>query len=580
MWDRVASGINVLTSPLYNLISSPTWVFTAPGKLMGLSLPVRVGIGAAFLLSLGVGIWTWLVFSYKELGDYEPQLRETSTWIVAPLLILATSIAAGWMTYFWLLRLPSWYPEIDAAWNEGMTELKAHGIRLEDCPIFVVLGIPDTPTADALMHASRLKLEVKPKGATLQPLVWYAGTDEHGVMGIFLFLCTCCQSSVLVSGRGAERVGGVAAPGRAAHTFAENVRDFAVNTIQNIQEARRGPRRPKDEPATDIGGDSQNSLHLNRGLQQARSPRTLDANQTMGTQATSADVVRDLSVKKLSQDRAATAKNHLWYVCQLLKGARQPDCPLNGLVAAVPYNLLRDGGEFQATVLADVTRSDLRQLTMDVGLRAHVIALVTGLETDDDFPVFVRRTAEMQELKGKSPQSYLDTRFGKGLQSWVEPKLERVEQLAQCACTSFESQIYQCFRATLALRKTDNGQLYRFLARIRGKLAPSLQEWLVSGFATRGNREDIDRRDLPMFAGCYLVATAPGSADSHDDERLSAFVPGVFDKLFDGMGDIEWTDDSVFLNHRYLRASRFLFFLTTIGWAVIITVLVLFALRN
>lgn len=234
----------------------------------------------------------------------------------------------------------------------------------------------------------------------------------------------------------------------------------------------------------------------------------------------------------------------------------------------------------QATVLEDVTRSDSRQLTLDVGLRAHVTALVTGLEADDDFAVFVRRTAEMQELKGKSPQSYLDTRFGKGLQSWVEPKLERVEQLAQCACASFESQIYQCFRATLALSKTDNGQLYRFLARIGGKLAPSLQEWLVSGFATRGDGEHVDRRDLPMFSGCYLVATAPGSADTGEDERLSAFVPGVFDKLFDTMGDIEWTDDSLNLNRRYLRASRFLFFLTAIGWAIIITVLVLFALQR
>ena len=93
---------------------------------------------------------------WPALGDY---------WLV---ILGLTLYAIAWILW-WIWKLlvddvPSYHPDIDAAWEQAKTTLYQAGIDLRNRPLFLILGRPESGERN-LLEAAELKLEVKPSPA-------------------------------------------------------------------------------------------------------------------------------------------------------------------------------------------------------------------------------------------------------------------------------------------------------------------------------------------------------------------------------------------------------------------------------
>lgn len=604
MFSLLSSFISYITTPLYSLIQAPTWFFAAPGKIMGLSTPWRVAIFVAIvstcLVCSVVALQNLEIFESVRVNLFgENKDYVTRSWSVRGillLLIVGLSAASGVATYFWLVGEPSRFPEIDEAWNQGLNELSASGIDITDAPLYLVLGFPDVASASALMQASGLKQRVKPTSLGEKPLAWFS-LEREEVTSVFVFLFNCCQISCISGGRGlakgvAAASGGKSPSGKKAGnplaTLANDGGDDSEHTALNSL-AAGGNFNPNDTDAFDEPTSADKTYASEPNFQQTMSDessvvqrgagaanRTIDdsssvlprtVSQSKSKQAGTASYAGE--VIKLDPAHAQKATERLAHVCRKLVFSRQPYCPCNGLIVSAPFERLKCEDSQQGTVLGDATRSDIKTITKELGLRAHALALVHGLDTDEDFRVFVKRMRTV-----RSPAD-VDRRVGRGLSTWTATDAETIEKLADCSCDAFQKLIYEFFKQTHALTRVDNGQLYRFLAKIRGKVARNLGQWLEQGFApteTKDN-EPVDQLELPQFAGCYFVAAQPVSANLAEEDRLFAHVPGVFEKIVELESEIEWTQKSLERDYAYRSAANFFLLLSVAAICVAVIAL-------
>src|SRR5262249_38968194 len=104
------------------------------------------------------------------------QFREF--WLPILFLLVYVLCWLGW--YLWKLLEPdeqvSDFPDIDAAWQEALTELGEQGIDITEVPLFLVLGRPDSPEA-GLFHASQLPFKVRAPQRASAPLHVYGNHD-------------------------------------------------------------------------------------------------------------------------------------------------------------------------------------------------------------------------------------------------------------------------------------------------------------------------------------------------------------------------------------------------------------------
>ena len=585
MMSLLSNFVNYVTSPLYTLVSSPTWFFSAPGKIFGLSVPWRVGAFTGLSLTVIVSVVGLLQVYYPDLFGQEVMFvanDKPQYWALIAILVLAFSIVTGLATHFWLMDVPSRYPLIDNAWKRGVAELQVAGIELTEIPLFLICGIPDTAGATSLMQGSGLTLVIKPPENESQPLLWFTA-EKDGDLAIFLFLCTCCQTSLMSAGRGLEKEkavkGGRSDNAGARGTIEEAVQSEEYGGFHSIASSSEG-RRPQAsvmdlDTGSDFGGGKTEPIAA--GRQQA-ARNTIDDDSESPSTIVSAPRIA-AGVSRLSASSAKAAEEELQYVCRKLRIARQPFCPCNGVVSSVPFELLKSGGDGQGKNLGQATRTDLKHLTSELGLRTHAIAVVHGLDGDDDFRTFVKRMREFQSAAD------VDRRLGKGLNPWAEGSegsVDLIEQVAHCSCDAFQRLIYKFFSSTQSLKKVDNGQLYRFLANIRGRVEVNLTGWLVEGFATHEDKDGqpTDAEGLPQFAGCYFVAAQPQTSDVEDEERLFAHVPGVFERLYELEGEIEWTRAASDRDTAYRFAANVFFLLTLAGILAIVVGLYGFLGKN
>ena len=530
---RVASPLSNFVNhirPLYTVVSSPTWYFSAPGKILGLSVPWRVGAFTGLSLTVIVSVVSALQVYNPDLFGKALQFttndRLKYLGLIAP-LVLAFSVLTGLSTQFWLMGFPRRFPLIDNAWKRGLAELQMEGIELTEVPLFLICGIADTAGATALMQASGLRLGIRPTKSESQPLLWFTA-DKDGELAIFLFLCTCCHTSSISSGRGLDK-----------ETI---VKRAASNSGRRGTPSDNAPRGTIQENVHSVDFDDADPSGI-------------------------VDAPRQTSdVSRPSTKSAKVALQELQYVCRKLRTTRQPFCACNGLVSTVHFQTLKaDEGEGQGKNLGQATRMNLELLTRELGLRTHVLALVHGLDDDNDFRSYLQR---MREFRNGD----IDRRLGKGLSTWAAVSTDVLKEVAHSSCDAFERLIYKFFSSTQSLKKTDNGELYRFMANIRGPVEANLTDWLVEGFATHETKpgEPVDPDGLPQFAGCYFVAAQPQTFEVTDEERLCAHAPGVFERLYELKGEIEWTQAAADRDTAYGAAANILFLATLAGILTIV----------
>jgi hypothetical protein len=226
----------------------------------------------------------------------------------------------------------------------------------------------------------------------------------------------------------------------------------------------------------------------------------------------------------LTPQEANDLVDRLRYVCDLLKKTRQAVCPINGLLALIPFQAInRSGADVQAAV-----QKDLGVLRTVLRVRCASTVLVTGMESEEGFQELVNRV---------DPANTQNNRFGKGCDAWGDPNAKRLRAVGDHAAGAFEVWTQSLFQQENALKRRYNSRLFALLCKIRGGFSESLRNLLGYGFGydTEQEPELADRQFL--FSGCYFAAT--GSAPDQQ-----AFVSSVFKKVIEQDEDVEWTPEA------------------------------------
>jgi type VI protein secretion system component VasK len=247
-----------------------------------------------------------------------------------------------------------------------------------------------------------------------------------------------------------------------------------------------------------------------------------------------ATVVRNVSDQPaiLSQQESARQRERLEYVCHLVRQARRPLCPLNGVLVLVPFEMLQ-ATQRETQQLQKTMRSDVACLQRELAIRCPVTALIVGMHHERGFRELVRRVGRERAVA---------QRFGRRFDVKIAPSTEALTALCALVAGTFEDWIHTLFREAEALARPGNLRLYGLLCKMRATLSSVLCDVLVGSFS-----HDPSSKDLPEpvpFSGCYFAATG----DSDDQQ---AFVRGIFEKLGEEQEEVEWTRAAVAANKRY-----------------------------
>jgi hypothetical protein len=486
--------LHYVTAPFRLLLRGPTYLISAPRKIWGMRPPLRAAVLLeAFLLicTIVVGVDYLVREGVANVGQ-----RREIIWIATMLaLLITTPLAAYHLVRLWLEGEPSRYPDIDRAWDAGIAALAEQGLELADLPLYIVLGVGAESEATAMMAASRLTTPVSgmPRGPA--PLRWYA-TEK----AIYL-VCTGLGRL----GRLSELAAASAPPARGGAPVGNPI---AATMVAGVSPHQSFPPRGFPTDATEAGGGQI------LGTLVAGGPAGGDGGQTSAAPTSSG----------MSRKDADEQTDRLDYVMRRLRRARQPYCANNGVLAALPHNVLAD--VVYAREVPEAVRADLGSVRGAGKIASPVTMLVTGMESEPGFTELVRRVGAERARS---------SRFGKGFDVWNVASDENLDALSLHACGSFEDFVYALFASDEGAEPRSNGKLYAMLCSVRRHLQPRLRGVLVNGFAIESENSGDPPR---LFSGCYFAATG-----RQGDQQ--AFVRSVFDKIDQLSEDLQWSDDAL-----------------------------------
>lgn len=500
-------------------------LFAAPVALLAASRAVRqraVAVQAAFAVALFMGLLTLVatLLSSPWVRSDNPDLGTVLWRYTLPLavLTLVTPPVVYLAVRLWTEGRASRFADIDRAWQEGVAALAREGLHLADCPLFLILGLRNERQVRALMNASGVSFAVfgAPEGGS-NPLYFYAVKDypfrkDERWNIVYLVLTDASQCSRLVA-LATDAAGRKKRLGSPEDTVRLREAPSAGLRATLPEVAPGEALRSTATVAAEAGAETPPPVNL-RG--------TMDLGQTAtptpwGAPTAEQVVLLDQPDQKLQSERLA-------HVCRLLVRARDPFCPLNGIMVVAPFGLLRRGVE-QVRPLAQAVRQDLRAIQEHALLRCPVLALIGGMEHEAGFGELVRRV-------GAGPA--MEQRIGMRFEPWNPATPERLESLAVHACDRIEGNIYDLFKQADGYNKPGNGKLYNLLCRTRTGFVDLLKLYLSQAFGQQAPDEQ------PMlFAGCYFAATG-------EIERLKGFLKAVLcDRMLENQDHLQWTDEAV-----------------------------------
>ena len=512
--------LDIVTAPLRMLLSTPSRLLSGSRRLLGLSLPARLAILVAiFLVICVVTVLVIFMFHTPSRAFLQAKLN-WKFWVGIPALVVAIPIVLYKALKLWLEGDVSPFPDIDHAFRAGLAELERGGLDLAEVPLFLILGSADEDHEKAVFAASGLNFNVRAVPQGPAALHWYA----HGE-GVYL-ACTDAGGLGRLAGMAktaAQDETPVPRPIGSESSVAP-IRGTIVAGSGGFQSgAASGPIPPEadqseaDQSGFSAGGDIRGTMVAGSDMSAAGGDFVASAEKR---------------VIKLQKDDAAEQQRRLEYVCRLIRRARQPLCPINGILTMLPFGLIQESVP-EAIEVQRAVKSDLATVAHGLKVRCPVTAMVVGLEEEAGFRELVRRVGR-QRATGQ--------RFGKGFALWNPPTPQRLEALAAHACGSFEDWVYALFREKDALSKPGNTKLYALLCKIRRNVQSRLTNILVAGYATEKTADGPS--ESLRFGGCYFAATG-------ETQDRQAFVKGVFEKLPQQQEDLQWTDEAYREDDKY-----------------------------
>jgi hypothetical protein len=524
---------DTMMMPVRAFFSAPGRIFASSKRVFGVSLPARVAFFVALFLVICVVV-SYLVF-YRAEGRPFMGSKWKSIPVIA-VLVVAIPLVVYKLLKVWLEGDISPFTDIDHAWNAGIAELKRHGLDLADTPLFLVLGSYGESEEKSLFDASHLSFNVREVPVGPAALHWYGGPD-----GVYI-VCTKVGSLSRLAGlekKAGEDMKG--RPGPAAARSAPDVRGTIVaggggmSRDTDYGPASAGPVEPEASPPPDIRVMTMDFSSHSEVL-----GHSAGAGKARGGGG---------GRVALAPEDAIEEERRLEYLCQLIRRARQPICPNNGILTLLPFGMLQKG-QREASIVQQAVGRDLGTIQRVFKLRCPVVALVVGMDEESGFRELVRRVGHDRAI---------NQRFGKGFDVSNPPIPERLVALCAHACGAFEDSVYALFKERGALSKPGNTKLYSLLCRIRHNVHQPLSNLLETVYGVDTDK-DPDAEPL-LFSGCYFASVG-------ESEDRQAFVKAVFDKLSQEAGELQWTSSARRQDRIYQGIAQFIFsldFLLLVG---------------
>ena len=523
------------------IISAPGKLLSSGQRVMGISLPARAAILVAVFLVI-CAVISFVAFAFREKTPFL-QSMINKPWHVLSVVVLLVVIPV--VVYYalrlWLAGDISPFENIDMAWKAGIDQLERNGLDIAQVPIFLILGSSGEVQEKALFAASRLSLNLREVPQGPAALHWYANPDAIYIVatntsGLSRLAAVARSAAEEEKSRPAGFAPQPSAGPSIRGTIVAGGPEPSYGAMTQSGPLPGGPV-PALPPSADIRGTLVPSI------------RSSDTGTMIpaGGQAGRAITLRP--------EEAAEQDRRLEYLCSLIRRARQPICPLNGVLTLLPFGLIqhgpREGIEIQRTL-----KRDLSTILRVCKVRCAVTALVVGIEEEAGFRELVRRVGRDRAAV---------QRFGKGFSVSNPPLPERLEALCAHACGAFEDWVYALFREKDALSKPGNVKLYSLLCNIRRNVQLRLGNILVAAFGSEPEHES--QGEPLLFSGCYFAAAG-------ETEDRQAFVKGVFDKLPEEQAELQWTEAGKAEDDKYERWAQVVSTLDFLALASLVAIIV------
>lgn len=481
------------------------------------------------------GRWAWyvlhfaliglIVFGLWYLNNYVGPVREwlfsmlrtkqaSITGIFLPTVFLLVYALAWILRWIWLQLGPDAeideFPDITAAFHDGLARLWSKGLRLPDLPLFLILG-RNRAGEEALMQAGQVPIEVFGPARGEPPVRLWASRD-----------------SIFVTAPAASALG----------THA----DLMQHGPSEDHGASGGDAAKKtlglgDDESLDATVQEINAL---RALARTRE-LTAEEKARMRELATMANQKPKSTKVALTADLASEAGQRLRYLCKLIGRERRPFCPINGILALLPWEALETDDQVKSAALA--LRTDLTAVRDSCRQCAPALGLVCDLEEARGF----------SEFRGAFSAENLAARIGQRFPLVPDQPVQECPALYESGANwlaqrLLPGRVYQSLQLDVRdPRSLVARNLFHLFRQVHERL-PRLGRLLRTGLPLpTGGPDGLDGPLL--FAGCYLAGTGR-------DANQQAFTPGVFERLTENQGVVAWTPGGVDDDARYRRSAN------------------------
>ncbi|QDU62429.1 hypothetical protein Pan216_32960 [Planctomycetes bacterium Pan216] len=491
----------------------------APG---GRLHPVVRWLLHALTLLLVLGLLTLANYQF-DLGRV---LRAPTPWVRIfwlPLLFLLFYLLcwSGWWIWKMLSQQEeevSQYPDIDRAWEEAEISLNDAGIDLSTVPIFLVIGKP-RGSEEALFSSADIDWTVNQVPRRPDSPIYVYGSPE----AIFV---TCADNSLL--GRQASLLEETERRLRSKRAMEAVPISAEEATDMDQRSQRSSSGRSSDSTTASASTSSMAAARLRAG----RTPRLLNMTEEV---------------------ELLTAR--LRHTLRVIQRARDPFCPLNGILLLIPFAAIDSDESAQQT--GAIIRRDLSSVRSVLQIHCPLFALLCDLETAPGFADFISSipTELRQRPMGRDFPLLPD------IEREAIPRMinSGVEWLCQ---DLMRTAVYKLFRVEGSGREDPmrimlhNTRLFVLMYALVERQAR------LSRVLTRATASES--RGPILFGGIYLAGTG---RDPHE----RAFIPGVFRLLVENQNYVSWTAEANDLEKTLNRYTR----MGYIGMTVLIAIMII-----
>lgn len=516
--DKVRAGVGLLLPIFAEAADTRTW----PAWL-------RWGLHLLLLGLVLFGLWTlerrfeWFA---ANLAVRAPDWVRDNHLYLAVLFVLGYLLC--WVGYG-LVRLfaaddgAAEFPDLAREWKAAVADLARVNIRLDDPevapPVFLVLGRPEAGM-DALFEAAgpteegQWGFRVRAPAGDAARLRVYASYEPYAVFVTLPDAGGWARVAAALAGDGRYSP---AAGSPAANNPKETLHFKGTDVFTQL--GLSGGDGPEFKALVREGGT--------RTLDEWEKDRlaVLEAKSARGK----GGATRPTGVH---QDELRTGHREVRFVCQLIAADRWPLCPVNGVLALVPWAVGQEDGV--ANAAGPVLAADLAEARDVFRLNYPTVAAVCDVETARGFGHF-RAGFQPKQLRSR-----MGTRLplvpAPAADDWPSPRKLiglGVRWIAHAVVPVWTlNGLRQDVGADPSVYNP-NRELYLLMRELHLRV-PRFASILGQVPADPTATADGDVDGLPLFGGCYLVG-----AGAKPVRR--AFVTGLFDWLTEHQAAVAWT---------------------------------------